>query len=92
MGGGQEAGRVSGSQRLPGVSLACSPGHTWKVAASLSPDQPDDELPASKQSLAGLTDDDFLHLCALFSVLHGRPVYSGHHHLEVRGGGLRSSS
>lgn len=89
---GREAGRVSRSQCLPGVSLACSPGCIWKSATSLSPDQPDDEFPTSEQSLAGLTDDDFLHLAALFPVLHWGSVYSGHHHLEVGGGGLRSRS
>lgn len=63
--------------------LICSSGHTWRVAVTLSSDQPHDEFPASEQSLAGLTDDDFLHLLALFPILHRGPVYSGHHHLEV---------
>lgn len=51
--------------------------------ASLSSDQPDDEFPASEQSLASLTDDDILHLLAVFPILHWGPVHPGHHHLEV---------
>lgn len=49
----------------------------------LSSDQLDDELPASKQGLAGLADDNILHLLALLPVLHRRAVHPGHHHLEV---------
>lgn len=48
-----------------------------------SSDQPDDELPTSKQGLAGLADDNILHLLALLPVLHGSAVLPGHHHLEV---------
>lgn len=81
--------RLSGSQCLAGVPLACSQITCSQVATSLSSDQPDDEFPASEQSLAGLTDDDFLHLLALFPVLHWGPVHPGHHHLEVGDGGLR---
>lgn len=58
------------------------------MSASLSSDQPDDEFPASEQSLASLTDDDFLHLLALFPILHRGPVHPGHHHLEVGNRGL----
>lgn len=50
---------------------------------SLSSDQPDDELPTSKQGLAGLPDDNVLHLLALLPILHRRVVHPGHHHLEV---------
>lgn len=50
---------------------------------SLSSGQPDDELPASKQGLAGLPDDNLLHFLALLPVLHGSAVHPGYHHLEV---------
>ena len=79
--------KVSGSQAWLGSLCRCS-GCRWEVAASLSSDQPDDEFPASEQSLAGLTDDDFLHLLALFPILHRGLVHPGHHHLEVGEGGL----
>lgn len=63
-------------------------GSIWPASlvtddASLSSDQPDDEFPASEQSLASLTDDDILHLLAVFPILHWGPVHPGHHHLEV---------
>ena len=67
---------------MPGVLL----GHRWEVTASLSSDQPDDELPASEQSLAGLTDDDFFHPITLLPVFNRGPVHPGHHHLEVGDG------
>lgn len=76
--------RASGSQCPGGVPLACFSGRRWELAVSLSPDQPDDEFPASKQSLASLTDDDVLHLLAVFPILLRGPVHPGHHHLEVR--------
>ena len=53
-----------------------------------SSDQPDDEFPASEQSVAGLADDDFLHLSAFLPILHWGPVHPGHHHLEVGDGSL----
>lgn len=81
-------GRVSGNWCLAGVPLACSSGRTREVIASLSSDQPDDEFPASEQSMAGLADDDFLHLSAFLPILHWGPVHPGHHHLEVGDGSL----
>lgn len=62
--------------------------HMGVYCPSLSADQPNDEFPATQQSLAGLTDDDPLHLAALFPILHRSPVHLGHHHLEVGDGGL----
>lgn len=49
----------------------------------LSSGQSDDELPASKQGLAGLTDDNLLHFLALLPILHGSAMHPGYHHLEV---------
>ena len=88
VGGVGGLGKVSGGWCLAGVPLACFSGYRREVTASLSSDQPDDEFPASEQSLAGLTDDDSLHLFALFPVLHRGPVHPGHHHLEVGDGSL----
>lgn len=87
-------GRGSGSQKLesckemvgelafdgvPGSVL----GPRVEGIPFLSSGQPDDELPASKQGLAGLTDDNLLHFFALLPVLHGSAVHPGYHHLEV---------
>ena len=88
LGGGAVLGRVSGNWCLAGVPLACSSGCTREVTASLSSDQPDDEFPASEQSMAGLADDDFLHLSAFLPIFHWGPVHLGHHHLEVGDGSL----
>ena len=79
---------MSGNWCLAGVPLACSSRCTREVTASLSSDQPDDEFPASEQSMAGLADDDFVHLPALLPILHWGLMYPGHHHLEVGDGSL----
>lgn len=71
-----------GELALDGV-LGVVPWQQVEGVPSLSSGQPDDELPASKQGLAGLPDDNLLHFLALLPVLHGSAVHPGYHHLEV---------
>lgn len=85
-------------QERPRTDLCTDSGVDWNLllpSAALYPNdyslhhvlrqkhQPDGEFPASEQGLAGLTDDDFLHLLALSPILRRRPVHPGHHHLEI---------